>query len=752
MQDTVLATTAAVGSAGGIATGFNNAAGRNTSAISDDQRTSMSPDTSLLTSGAKFGATPGDTSNQGLNPISSEAVNFMEQDPSSQKTLLDGIKNQFATASLAASMAFGSAAGATDTSALSAPTAITAVSQAPATEVDTGTNFVAPNTVAINAAPTTSQNAATETQAATQTAATTNAANTVASDASTSVSNSLKAGADANTAITTAINSTAKADGNVNSVVAPTVTTAINAGVNAASAISAVVTASANAGANINNALTSVVDAAIKAGTPATVAIDSAVQAAVANGMTVADATSVAVQAATTAKTPATTNVADAATVAPATSLTATSAVNPANVATNAATPATVATPTAVAPTTTTISPLSATTPTTVAIAPTTTVNTPVTVNSPLSTVTPPVTVERPPVVTQLPTAVTPPTVVTPPPVVTIPPTVATTPTVKTPTVTTPTTTTRSGGLPSGGFTDPKLDSSPQFLAGAGKEKIMQLAALRQIFNSLTPEMQEVLAERGIKPPEAKKETEKESKKSEEKTYEEQLADEMGATPAQIAALFNTKFSASGGTITDTFNPNLKTISSILAAAPVTEGPLKLSGLKHLLQGVSKAPRSMSGYAHGGLPDKYAKAAPKGHNPEFITGLTGYYASGGGTGQSDDIPAMLHDGDYVIDADAVAALGDGSSKAGAQVLSKFQSNVPHSKSSGGSAVPAKIADGEYVFPEAFVTAIGSGDNKQGAKLLDAMREELRAHKRSAPTSKIPPKAKSPLDYLRMAKG
>ena len=45
-----------------------------------------------------------------------------------------------------------------------------------------------------------------------------------------------------------------------------------------------------------------------------------------------------------------------------------------------------------------------------------------------------------------------------------------------------------------------------------------------------------------------------------------------------------------------------------------------------------------------------------------------------------------------------------------------------------------------------------GDNKQGAKRLDAMREELRAHKRSAPTSKIPPKAKSPLDYLRMAKG
>jgi high-affinity K+ transport system ATPase subunit B len=65
-------------------------------------------------------------------------------------------------------------------------------------------------------------------------------------------------------------------------------------------------------------------------------------------------------------------------------------------------------------------------------------------------------------------------------------------------------------------------------------------------------------------------------------------------------------------------------------------------------------------------------------------------------------------------------------------------------------VPAQIADGEYVFPANFVTAIGHGDNKAGAKLLDKMREEVRAHKRSAPDTKIPPKAKSPLEYLKMA--
>jgi hypothetical protein len=188
----------------------------------------------------------------------------------------------------------------------------------------------------------------------------------------------------------------------------------------------------------------------------------------------------------------------------------------------------------------------------------------------------------------------------------------------------------------------------------------------------------------------------------------------------------------------------------------------KLSPLGHLHQGPLNAlnplttitnpvHRYLTGRADGGLA-KYKEAAPEGHNPEFITGVTGYYAGGRGTGQSDDIPAMLHDGDYVMDADAVAALGDGSSKAGNDALMKFMHQVPHHDHKSGTPVPAKIADGEVVLPESFVTALGGGDNKHGAKMLDAMREELREHKRSAPTSKIPPKAKSPLDYLKMAKG
>ena len=179
--------------------------------------------------------------------------------------------------------------------------------------------------------------------------------------------------------------------------------------------------------------------------------------------------------------------------------------------------------------------------------------------------------------------------------------------------------------------------------------------------------------------------------------------------------------------------------------------PLELAAL-HQLYGSINPLGSSGGMASGGLPKHYHEASPPGHHPEFVTGHTGFYADGRGTGQSDDIPALLHDGDYVMDAETVSSLGDGSSKAGRQVLDQFRTQIPHSHATGGKVVPAQIADGEYVFPAAFVTALGGGDNKQGAKILDGLRHKLREHKRAAPINKIPPKAKSPLEYIEKAKG
>jgi hypothetical protein len=58
-----------------------------------------------------------------------------------------------------------------------------------------------------------------------------------------------------------------------------------------------------------------------------------------------------------------------------------------------------------------------------------------------------------------------------------------------------------------------------------------------------------------------------------------------------------------------------------------------------------------------------------------------FAVKGPGTGRSDEIPALLSDGEYVIDAETVALLGDGSSEAGAKRLDDFRVNVRKHKGS-----------------------------------------------------------------------
>jgi hypothetical protein len=66
---------------------------------------------------------------------------------------------------------------------------------------------------------------------------------------------------------------------------------------------------------------------------------------------------------------------------------------------------------------------------------------------------------------------------------------------------------------------------------------------------------------------------------------------------------------------------------------------------------------------------------------------------GKGDGRSDEIPALLSDGEYVIDAETVALLGNGSGKAGAEALDRFRANVRRHKgrelSKGRFSVNAK---------------------------------------------------------------
>ncbi len=63
-------------------------------------------------------------------------------------------------------------------------------------------------------------------------------------------------------------------------------------------------------------------------------------------------------------------------------------------------------------------------------------------------------------------------------------------------------------------------------------------------------------------------------------------------------------------------------------------------------------------------------------------------------------------------------------------------------------VPINAAGGEYMFDADSVAALGDGNNAAGAKILDDLRQELRKHKRSAPPDKIPPRAKPLAHYMK----
>tara|TARA_R110002126_G_scaffold203064_6_gene350404 strand:- start:6896 stop:8752 length:1857 start_codon:yes stop_codon:yes gene_type:complete len=69
------------------------------------------------------------------------------------------------------------------------------------------------------------------------------------------------------------------------------------------------------------------------------------------------------------------------------------------------------------------------------------------------------------------------------------------------------------------------------------------------------------------------------------------------------------------------------------------------------------------------------------------------FVRGAGTGRSDDIPARLSDGEYVMDAESVALLGDGSGDAGAKRLDEMRTNLRKHKgknlSKGGFSHKAK---------------------------------------------------------------
>jgi hypothetical protein len=88
-------------------------------------------------------------------------------------------------------------------------------------------------------------------------------------------------------------------------------------------------------------------------------------------------------------------------------------------------------------------------------------------------------------------------------------------------------------------------------------------------------------------------------------------------------------------------------------------------------------------YTYGSGAENVFFGAPVETEAPTVKAATGgplsRFVQGGGTGRSDSIDARLSDGEYVMDAETVSMLGDGSSKAGAQRLDQFRANIRKQK-------------------------------------------------------------------------
>ena len=65
-------------------------------------------------------------------------------------------------------------------------------------------------------------------------------------------------------------------------------------------------------------------------------------------------------------------------------------------------------------------------------------------------------------------------------------------------------------------------------------------------------------------------------------------------------------------------------------------------------------------------------------------------------------------------------------------------------------IPAYLSDGEHVLDAETVSAIGDGSTNEGHRRIEAMKSGMRGHKRGAARGKIPPKAKGLGDYFAKA--
>jgi hypothetical protein len=115
-----------------------------------------------------------------------------------------------------------------------------------------------------------------------------------------------------------------------------------------------------------------------------------------------------------------------------------------------------------------------------------------------------------------------------------------------------------------------------------------------------------------------------------------------------------------------TFSPNMTTF-------PAQGTPEYEKLMANLSQGIEQT------YTAPTYTVQKAKGGRANRKPQGALSQMSYAVQGPGTGRSDSIEARLSDGEYVIDAETVALLGNGSTKAGAAMLDQMRQGIRQQK-------------------------------------------------------------------------
>ena len=186
----------------------------------------------------------------------------------------------------------------------------------------------------------------------------------------------------------------------------------------------------------------------------------------------------------------------------------------------------------------------------------------------------------------------------------------------------------------------------------------------------------------------------------------------MDLTPGLASASNKFKFASTPTFTPSTFNPvtvpGSATPQTILAAATGGSIPGYADGQSvqmpdapsPFLRANTTRGHGLQGFSHFGgaqfpgyQPQRFAAGGspdiPEGHNPQFfseggLNTLENKFVQGDGDGTSDSVAAMLAKGEFVIPADVVSDLGNGSNDAGANVLDEFLKTIREHKRAADS--------------------------------------------------------------------